>query len=151
MLSCAPRTMLRPRRYRFMLSSLAQRAESLERRVIDMQASMTKAFKLPSPAPVGVASQQQVLNVGRICSETEGKLSKVGVLLEGSHEQCAGARVPMSLKELRKYSLFPGQVVAVKGVNSTGTKLIAQDLCEVCITQQQGNTTWYHATLCLLC
>jgi len=45
-----------------------------------------------------------------------------------------GARVEVDLSSLKQqklsYSLFPGQIVAVEGLNSSGRKLVAQRICE---------------------
>ena len=53
------------------------------------------------------------------------------VLLEGSQATCGGARVEVDLRHLKSdYSLFPGQIVAIEGLNTTGRSLVAQRLCE---------------------
>jgi DNA polymerase alpha subunit B len=53
------------------------------------------------------------------------------VLLEGSRATSGGARVEVDLSHLTTdYSLFPGQIVAVEGHNTSGRKLVAQRLCE---------------------
>lgn len=49
--------------------------------------------------------------MGRIVSEAEtGALNEQSVLLEGSREASAGARVRLDLSHLPSYRLFPGQV-----------------------------------------
>ena len=42
------------------------------------------------------------------------------MLLEGSIETSGGRSVALDLKQLDKYTLFPGQIVAMKGTNPTG-------------------------------
>jgi DNA polymerase alpha subunit B len=53
------------------------------------------------------------------------------VLLEGSRATCGGARIEVDLRHLKSdYSLFPGQIVAIEGHNTTGRSIVAQRLCE---------------------
>jgi len=37
----------------------------------------------------------------------------------------------LDLSEFRQFALFPGQIVAIEGVNSTGQKLVVNKLCTV--------------------
>ena len=62
--------------------------------------------------------------VGRICPSGEGRLADEAVLLEAAD----GHRVPLNLHSVPSFSVFPGQVVAVKGVNSTGRFLHASEI-----------------------
>lgn len=47
---------------------------------------------------------------------------------------CGGARVNVDLSHLKSsnqaYSLFPGQIVAIEGMNPTGRKIVAHRICE---------------------
>lgn len=53
------------------------------------------------------------------------------VMLEGSRASTGGARVEVDLRHLKSdFSLFPGQIVALEGYNTTGRSLVAQRLCE---------------------
>ena len=64
----------------------------------------------------------------------EGRINQTSVVLEGS-KHTGGARVEVDLSHLQadksnSFSLFPGQIVAIEGVNSTGRKLVAHRICE---------------------
>jgi DNA polymerase alpha subunit B len=81
--------------------------------------------------PLGVPSQETVWVCGRICCEAaEGKLNNSSVLLEGCVDDSNGRRVHLDLKDISSYSLFPGQIVLVQGVNSSGRYMIAQRIIE---------------------
>ena len=81
--------------------------------------------------PVGLPKQNEVLCVGRICNEAhEGRLNRASVLLEGSRVHSMGSRIKLDLAGILEknddngndggYSLFPGQIVAVEGINPSG-------------------------------
>ena len=79
---------------------------------------------------VGTRSETPVVYVGRVCVASEagdGKINSSSVLLEGLMAD-GGKRVALDLSELAGYSLFPGQVVAVRGVNALGYKMMVQAL-----------------------
>lgn len=53
------------------------------------------------------------------------------VMLEGSRATSGGHRIEVDLSHLKSdYSLFPGQIVAIEGYNTTGRRLVAERLCE---------------------
>lgn len=64
----------------------------------------------------------------------EGRINATSVMLEGSRDTSGGQRVELDLSHLRSsktaYSLFPGQIVAVEGMNSSGRKMVAHRICE---------------------
>ena len=82
--------------------------------------------------PVGLPKQNEVLCVGRICNEAhEGRLNRASVRLEGSRRHSMGSRIKLDLSGLILdnnsnndenigYSFFPGQIVAVEGINPSG-------------------------------
>eukprot|EP00955_Chlamydomonas_euryale_P103967 365535-Chlamydomonas_euryale.AAC.3 len=73
--------------------------------------------------------QEPVWVVGRVVPDTlTGGLNDQSVLLEGSREASGGARVRLDLSRLPTFRLFPGQVVAVCGLNPTGDALVAQSI-----------------------
>lgn len=86
---------------------------------------------LTPPVPAVPHGQVPVIVCGRICPEEGGRLTRGTILLEGSRRGSNGARVLVDVRELRAYSLFPGQVVAIQGMCTTGTRLVAQRVIEV--------------------
>ena len=82
---------------------------------------------------VGVPHASSQFNVGRICNEAhEGKMNETTILLEGSKNGSNGARISLDVNKIDKksFSLFPGQIVGVRGVNSTGRKMIVEEIVE---------------------
>lgn len=116
------------KKYRFMYTSLDERAAKLEEQMNELHDVLAKRYGLTSIQPVGQPSQELVTNVGRICCEASGKLNKTAVVLEGSRASSGGQRVALDLSEMRDYALFPGQIVAVRGMNSSGRRLVAQHI-----------------------
>ena len=85
-------------------------------------------------SPVGSKTgDEDATFVGRIVSAHVGdaKLTDKTVELEGSVEGSYGARVRLELRELKEYSLFPGQIVAVRGRNPAGHCLVAKSILDV--------------------
>lgn len=68
--------------------------------------------------------------VGRVVCEVEGApLNEASLLLEGCREASGGARVRLDVSHLpNPLRVFPGQCVAVKGLNPTGRTFVAQRL-----------------------
>ena len=80
---------------------------------------------------VGVPRQSFQTNIGRICNVAhDGKLNQTSLLLEGTRHGSNGERIELVVENVSNYCLFPGQIVAVKGVNSNGRKMVAEQLME---------------------
>lgn len=69
----------------------------------------------------------------------EGRLNRASIQLEGSRHHSLGSRIHLDLHTLntagennaqQAYSLFPGQIVAVEGINSSGRTMQASRLIE---------------------
>ena len=134
--------------YRHMFTTLQERAQALEDHLVDMGNAIIAKHGIRENsddgadngiAPleaVNVPRQETVCCIGRICNEAhDGKLNSTSVVLEGSRDTCGGARINVDLTHLKNdastdYSLFPGQIVAIEGMNTTGRKLVANRVCE---------------------
>ncbi len=60
----------------------------------------------------------------------EGKINSTSLLLEGTRQHSSGSRIHLDPTLIPSYSLFPGQIVAVEGINSSGRTLQASRLVE---------------------
>ena len=89
-------------RYRFMFTTLEERARAFEKHMMTMQAAMCELASIAPDnlTPVGVPSQDAVWVCGRVCCDSEGKINETSVLLEGSKRESAGRRVRLDLQVL---------------------------------------------------
>lgn len=110
--------------YRPMYQKLSEASEVHDERIDEFAAAIQEHYELTDDAfgDPAFASPAEVVAVGRIVSDSlEGKLNPSSVLLESSRMTGAGGRVPLNLDRLASFAFFPGQVVAVRGVNASGS------------------------------
>ncbi|EAL91314.1 DNA polymerase alpha/primase associated subunit [Aspergillus fumigatus Af293] len=68
-----------------------------------------------------IQSTSEIIAVGRIASDSlEGKLNPASLVLETSRRTGAGLRVPLNLDSIPSANFFPGQIVALRGINASG-------------------------------
>merc|ERR1719376_128272 len=75
-----------------------------------------------------LASNERIHCIGRICCDSEGKMNPASVLLEGGLELSSANVLRLDLSRLDRYALFPGQVVAASGVNTSGSTLLVDQI-----------------------
>ena len=117
-------------RYRYMFTTLDERTRACERHLVALADFLCDKIKLdPSELqPVGDSSQEDVWVVGRVCCDTsQGKMNKSSVYLEGLRRD-GGRLVRLNLEKVETYSLFPGQLVLISGVNSTGREMLVKNI-----------------------
>lgn len=77
-------------------------------------------------------STSRILAVGRIVSDSpEGKLNPASLMLESSMKHGNGLRVPLNVSRLPGFSTFPGQVVALRGINASGSQFVAEQVVDL--------------------
>jgi len=118
-------------RYRYMFTTLDERAKGRDRHVQKLMEDMCAMANIPVEdlQPIGKPSNDLVWVCGTVCCESEGKMNKVSVLLEGSRRD-AGRRVKLNLKEIESYSLFPGQVILAEGISTHGREMVVKRIIE---------------------
>lgn len=57
-------------------------------------------------------------------------MNETTIMLEGSKVGSNGARIELDMKNVKTYSLFPGQIVGVKGINTSGRKMVVEEIVE---------------------
>ncbi|GAB5354289.1 hypothetical protein AAMO2058_000106200 [Amorphochlora amoebiformis] len=121
-------------RFRYMYDEVYEKSENLNsitsylmRRLEEDISSReeTKKNEEIEFSPVNFPAQKSVFIAGRVVCDAEGKLNAQSVLLEGDRATSAGNSIRLDISKLESYALFPGQVVALQGLNSTGQCFVA--------------------------
>lgn len=115
--------------YKYMFQRLRDVRNVLTEKIEELGEGLRVHFNIEEFSPVSLPAQDSITVLGQICCDSNGKLNAQSVLLEAGPEQ-GGQQVPVDLSELKEYSLFPGQVVVMDGMNTTGRKLTASKLYE---------------------
>ncbi|KAL0973853.1 hypothetical protein UPYG_G00212070 [Umbra pygmaea] len=115
--------------YKYMFQRLRDVRNVLTEKIEELGEELRTHFSIEEFSPVSLPAQDCVTVLGQVCCDSNGKLNAQSVMLEAGPEQ-GGQQVPVNLTELREYSLFPGQVVIMEGMNTTGGKLVASKLYE---------------------
>ncbi|KAJ6144899.1 hypothetical protein N7470_008794 [Penicillium chermesinum] len=76
-----------------------------------------------------VQSTSEIIAVGRIASDSlEGKLNPASLVLETSRRTGAGRRVPLKVDAVPGLNFFPGQIVALRGINPSGEYFTVKEI-----------------------
>ena len=112
-----------PARYKYMFQKLQDKANVLNEMISSLSHDMKDNLMLDEYENVTTQTHEDITISGRICCDAVGRLNSKSILLEGSMETSGGERIPLELNDVMNYSLFPGQIVALQGKNSTGSKI----------------------------
>lgn len=112
---------------------LSEASEVLDDRIDEFQSLVQSHHNLEDSAFGSAASQStnEVIAVGRIASDTlEGKLNAASLILETSRRAGAGQRVPLKVESI-SHEFFPGQIIAVKGINASGSYFSVSGILDI--------------------
>ncbi|PNY25316.1 DNA polymerase alpha subunit B [Tolypocladium capitatum] len=130
--------------YKPLAMKLSEASEILDDRIDDFSALVQEHHGLDDGA-FGSAARQgttEVVAVGRVASDsTEGRLNAASLVLETSRRTGMGFRVPLKMDNIRAWSLFPGQMVALRGSNATGSEFVANDVLEIPLLPNAASTS----------
>ncbi|XP_067877606.1 DNA polymerase alpha subunit B [Heterodontus francisci] len=118
------------KRFNYMFQKLLDIRDVLNDRIEDLSQALTDHYNIEDIRSVAMPAQELVTFLGQIACDSNGKLNAKSVILQGDLKHSAGMQVPVDLSELKEYSLFPGQVVALEGTNSIGRRMVASRLYE---------------------
>ncbi|CAG8802889.1 15593_t:CDS:2, partial [Gigaspora rosea] len=94
--------------YRYMDQSFKEKYEGLLERFETFAEKLKEECKIDEISDPTSLTQNEVITVGRIWCDSEGKLNPESVLLE-TLPYFGGNWIKLSLSELLTFSLFPGQ------------------------------------------
>src|SRR5699024_7654415 len=108
--------------------------EILDDRIDEFAALLQPQYETEDIAIGSAATQStnEIIAVGRIASDSlEGKLNPASLVLETSRRTGAGLRVPLKVDSLPSVNFFPGQIVALKGINASGSYFTVNEVLSV--------------------
>lgn len=120
--------------YRPMAMHLSEASEVLDDRIDEFTTLVQTHHNLEDSAFGNGASKstREIVAVGRIASDTpESKLNGASMVLEMSRRVGAGRRVPLRVEAIPSYEFFPGQIVAVRGINASGEYFTVSEVLEI--------------------
>lgn len=129
--------------YKSMAMKLSEASEILDDRIDEFIQLVKEHHNLDDEAFGNASSQSpsEIIAVGRICSDSsEGRPNAASLVLETSRRTGAGLRVPLKIEGLASYSLFPGQIVALKGTNASGEFFAATEILELPLLPPAAST-----------
>jgi len=118
--------------YKPMAMHLSGASEVLDDRIDEFQQLIQSHHQFEDSAFGNAATQatNEIVAVGRIASDTpEGKLNTASLVLETSRRTGAGLRVPLKVETISQ-EFFPGQIVAVRGINASGEYFSVNEVLE---------------------
>ncbi|KAL7625636.1 DNA-directed DNA polymerase alpha subunit pol12 [Parahypoxylon ruwenzoriense] len=130
--------------YKTLAMKSSEASEILDDR-IDEFARLMRDHKNIDESEFGSAAIQsttEIVAVGRIASDSsEGKLNIASLILETSRQTGGGLRIPLNLQKLNnRYQFFPGQIVAFRGINSSGREFTVQEVLEIPLLPNAAST-----------
>eukprot|EP00877_Chromochloris_zofingiensis_P003455 jgi/Chrzof1/1310/Cz10g02170.t1 len=116
-----------PSKHYYMVERVEDKVAAMHARMIEfkkwLRAKLGEAYS--EPVPVHLPVQDESLYVGRIVCDAEGQLNDQSVLIEGDLTTSEGNRCPLDLSQVPAFRLFAGQIVAVRGFNPAGDRIVA--------------------------
>eukprot|EP01134_Creolimax_fragrantissima_P007842 CFRG7842T1 len=111
--------------YRYMFEKLSEVADAMDYHIERLGYNvLCRRHKITETSHVRLARQVPVSIVGRVCCDSEGRLNDKSLMLEGTRDESAGERVSLDMSEMPAFSLFPGQVIAAEGLNTSGNHFV---------------------------
>jgi DNA polymerase alpha subunit B len=129
--------------YKPLAMKASEASETLDDRIDEFLTIVKDHYQLEETAFGSAASQStsEIYAIGRIASDSpEGKLNAASLVLETSRRTGAGRRIPLNLKKLPGYQFFPGQIVAFKGINTSGQEFTVNEILNIPLLPNAAST-----------
>ncbi|CAG4931941.1 unnamed protein product [Parnassius apollo] len=107
---------------------LHEKASTFDNHIHYISQCIKKKAYLSESTSVRHKSQAKVIVAGRIECDADARLNSKSVVLQGSWEESLSQAVTVDMDSLKQYSLFPGQVVVMRGLNPRGDRFIAHEV-----------------------
>lgn len=120
--------------YKPMAMKFSEASEILDDRIDELMALVKEHHSLEDTAFGSAASKSvdEIVAIGRIASDSaDGKLNAASLVLETSRRMGNGLRVPLRLGSVPSFQFFPGQIVALRGINASGEEFTVSEIIEV--------------------
>lgn len=131
-----------PEKYKFrtMAMKLLESADILDEQIDNMSLQFLDLYKntdiqLGNPC---MSSQLDIVCCGRVVPDSPMydsilalSLNDTSLFLETSRFGGIGQRIPLDLSNLKEFSLFPGQVIGLKGRNPTGRAFVVHEILQL--------------------
>lgn len=120
--------------YKPMAMKLSEASEILDDRIDEFMLLIQTHHHLEDSAFGSAANQStsEIVAVGRIASDSSsGKLNAKSLVLETSRRMGAGLRVPVKFDSVSDFQCFPGQIVALRGINASGEFFTVTEILDV--------------------
>ncbi|CCH59106.1 hypothetical protein TBLA_0B02640 [Henningerozyma blattae CBS 6284] len=137
-----------PKKYRFrtMRQNLVESADYLDDQIESFVPIVQEHYQLSKDdfGDPTIQSQSEIYAVGRIVPDsptTEGFLNPESLALETSRISGIGRRISLNLTEVNDFSLFCGQIVALKGKNVSGDYFLVTEILSLPYPNSPVSTT----------
>ncbi|CAI7588341.1 unnamed protein product [Penicillium discolor] len=120
--------------YKPMGMKLSEASEILDDRIDEFATIFQAEFNSDEITfgSAAIQSTSEIIAVGRIASDSlEGKLNPASLVLETSRRTGAGRRVPLKVDSVPSVSFFPGQIVALRGINPSGEYFTVKEVLPI--------------------
>ncbi|KAJ5894322.1 hypothetical protein N7495_006013 [Penicillium taxi] len=120
--------------YKPMGMRLSEASEILDDRIDEFTAIFQKKYDSEDLTfgSAAIQSTSEIIAVGRIASDAlEGKLNAASLVLETSRRTGAGRRVPLKFDSVAGINFFPGQIVALRGINPSGDYFTVKEVLPI--------------------
>jgi len=111
--------------YKFMFERLRDRAAVLDETICRLGERLTVKYGLGEAQDTNVPQPEQHTVIGRVACDAEGRLNSNSVVIQGSMDTCGGHVIPLDVRNITEYSMFPGQIVGLDSSNPNTSRLLA--------------------------
>lgn len=118
--------------HRFMFEKIKDTSESMDERIDYIGSLIQQAYNIEVFGNPMRISQEPIYGYGLVCSDAADiRLTPNSIMLQTSRDFGMGGRIALDLTKVESYTLFPGQVIGVKGINHRGHSFLVQELLMV--------------------